>query len=39
MSNKANGQQSTVDDLIAATMEAREVIRELHGQPRTCGVN
>jgi hypothetical protein len=31
MSNKANGQQSTIDDLVAATMEAREVIRELHG--------
>jgi hypothetical protein len=31
MSNKANGQPSTIDDLIAATVQAREVIRELHG--------
>jgi len=31
MSKKANGQTSTVDDLIAATVQAREVIRELHG--------
>jgi translation initiation factor 2 beta subunit (eIF-2beta)/eIF-5 len=31
MSSKVNGQQSTIDDLIAATAQAREVIRELHG--------
>ena len=30
MTSKASGQQSTIDDLIAATTEAREVIRELH---------
>jgi hypothetical protein len=31
LNSKVNGQQSTVDDLIAATLQAREVIRELHG--------